>query len=202
MARYTGPKHRIARREGANILEKTSGSLARRLLVPPGVHGPKGGRMKRSEYSLQLREKQKAKRAYGLLEKQFRRYYEAASKVTGKTGESLLQSLERRLDNSLYRLSLVPSRAMGRQLVSHGHVLINGKKVSIPSYQLKLNEVITLSSKALEMPSVKKMLETAEPKIPDYFEREADAGRMIKIPSREEIPLEVNEQLIIEFYSR
>ena len=202
MARYTGPKHRLARREGANILEKTSASLARRLMVPPGVHGPKGGRMKHSEYSLQLREKQKAKRAYGLLEKQFRKYYEEAAKVAGKTGEALLQTLERRLDNSLYRLALVPSRMMGRQLVSHGHVLVNGKKVNIPSYQLKINDVITLSPKALEMPAVKKMLETAEPKIPDYFERQAAVGRLKKIPNREEIPIEVNEQLIIEFYSR
>ncbi|MCL4397799.1 30S ribosomal protein S4 [Patescibacteria group bacterium] len=202
MARYTGPKHRLARREGANILDKASGSLGRRLSVPPGVHGPKGGRSKHSEYYLQLREKQKAKRVYGLLEKQFRRYYEAAAKVPGKTGEALLQNLERRLDNSVYRLGLVPSRAMGRQLVSHGHVLINGKKVNIPSYSLKLNEVVTLSPKALEMPAVKKMLEVAEPKIPDYFEREAAAGRLVKIPGRDDIPTEVDEQLIIEFYSR
>lgn len=202
MARYTGPKHRIARREGANIFDKTSNSLSRRLSVPPGVHGPKGGRMKHSDYSLQLRAKQKAKRTYGLLEKQFRRYYKAAAGLKGKTGEALLQALEKRLDNSVYRLGFVPSRAMARQIVSHGHVLVDGKRVNIPSYSLKLNQVVTLSSKALEMPTVKKMLEVAEPKIPDYFERQAAVGRLVRVPSREEIPTEVDEQLIIEYYSR
>ncbi len=202
MARYTGPKHRLARREGVNIMDKTSASLGRRLTVPPGVHGPKGSRNKHSDYSLQLREKQKAKRTYGLLEKQFRRYYEAAAKVPGKTGEVLLQSLERRLDNTVYRLGFAPSRAMARQLVSHGHVQVDGKKVNIPSFLLKINQVVTLSSKALEIPAVKKMLEAAETKTPDYYERKAAVGRLIKIPTREEIPTEVNEQLIIEFYSR
>jgi len=202
MGRYTGPKHRLARREGVNILEKTSGSLSRRLTVPPGVHGPKGGRAKHSEYFLQLREKQKAKRAYGLLERQFRKYYEEAARVKGKTGEVLFQLLERRLDNGLYRLGLVPSRSMGRQLVAHGHVLVNGEKVSIPSYLLKVDEVVSLSAKAMEIPAVKKMLEATEAKTVDYFEKKAAAGRMTKIPSREEIPTEANEQLIIEYYSR
>lgn len=202
MGRYTGPKHRLARREGVNILEKTSGSLSRRLTVPPGAHGPKGGRNKHSEYFLQLREKQKAKRAYGLLERQFRKYYEEASRVKGKTGEALFQFLERRLDNGLYRLGLVPSRALGRQLVSHGHVLVNGQKVTIPSYLLKVDEVVSLSAKAMEIPAVKKILEVAEAKTVDYFEKKAAAGRLVRIPTREEIPTEANEQLIIEYYSR
>jgi len=202
MAKYTGPKNRLSRREGVNLQDKTSGSLARRLTVPPGVHGPKGGRGKHSEYSLQLREKQKAKRIYGLLEKQFKKYFESSSKVAGKTGEVLLQTLERRLDNSLYRLGLVPSRLMGRQLVSHGHVFIDGKKVNIPSYLLKIDQVISLSPKAVEMPAVKKLLEAEEVKVPDYFEKKAAVGRLLKIPTRDEIPTEVNEQLIIEFYSR
>ncbi|MBI3887916.1 30S ribosomal protein S4 [Candidatus Microgenomates bacterium] len=202
MARYTGPKHRLSRREGFNLQDKGSASLSRRLTVPPGVHGPKGTRSKKSDYGLQLREKQKAKRIYCLLEKQFRKYYTAAAKVPGKTGEVLLQSLEGRLDNAVFRLGFVPSRPMARQLVSHGHVMVDGKKVSIPSYALKLNQVVTLVSKAMEMPAVKKMLESADAKVPDYFERKAAAGRMIKVPSREEIPVEVNEQLIIEYYSR
>lgn len=202
MAKYNGPKHRLARREGANIIDKDSASLQRRLTVPPGVHGPKGSRAKHSDYSLQLREKQKAKRMYGLLEKQFRRYYEAAAKVPGKTGEVLLQTLERRLDNTVYRLGFAPSRAMARQLVSHGHVLVNSKVVNIPSYILKINEVVTISAKALAMPAVKKLMEAAETKVPDYYEKEAAAGRLIKIPGRDQIPTEVNEQLIIEFYSR
>jgi small subunit ribosomal protein S4 len=202
MAKYNGPKHRLSRREGANLQDKTSNSLSRRLAVPPGVHGPKGGRQKHSDYSLQLREKQKAKRIYGLLEKQFRKYFEGAAKVPGKTGEVLLQTLERRLDNAIYRIGLVPSRGMGRQLVSHGHVLVDGKKVSIPSYILKLDQVVTLTTKAMDIPAVKKMLEVAESKTPIYFERKAAAGRLIKVPLRDEIPTEVDEQLIIEYYSR
>lgn len=195
MAKYTGPKHRLARREGINIFEKEVGSLARRLTIPPGVHGPKGSRRKNSEYSLQLREKQKVKRTYGLLEKQFKRYYK-------KGGVNLFSLLERRLDNAVYRLGLVPSRLMGRQLVSHGHVLVDGRKVNLPSYSLKIDEIITFSPKALEMPVVKKMLEIAEPKVIDYYERKAAAGRLTQIPVREQIPVEANDQLIIEYYSR
>ena len=202
MAKYTGPKHRLARREGSNIIEKTSMSLSRRLNIPPGVHGPKGHGRKASEFKLQLREKQKAKVAYGLLEKQFRKYYEKAAGVRGKTGEALFQFLESRLDNVVYRLGFVPSRSLARQLVSHGHVLVNGKTTNIPSYSVKLNDLITLSPKALNIPAVKKALEVENPNILAYFERKAAAGRMVKLPSREEVPTEVNEQLIIEYYSR
>lgn len=202
MAKYTGPKHRLARREGANVLEKDSASLLRRLNVVPGMHGVKGRGGKQSDYAKQLREKQKAKRIYGLLEKQFRRYVEAAQGVRGKTGEALLQSLEKRLDNVVYRLGFVPSRLMARQLVGHGHILVDGKRVTIPSYSVKVDQVISLNSKAMEMPAVKKLLEAAETKVPAYFDRKAAAGKFIKIPSRDEIPTEVNEQLIIEYYSR
>lgn len=195
MAKYTGAKHRLARREGVNIFEKEGASLARRLTVPPGVHGPKGSRRKNSEYALQLREKQKVKRTYGLLEKQFKRYYE-------KGGINLFSLLERRLDNAVYRLGLVPSRLMGRQLVSHGHVLVNGRKVTLPSYSLRVDEIITFSPKALEMPVVQKMLEITEPKVIDYYERKAAVGRLTQIPVREQIPVEANDQLIIEYYSR
>lgn len=202
MGRYTGPKHRLARAAGSNILEKSSASLARRLNVPPGVHGPKGKR-RSSDYSLQLREKQKARKSYGLLENQFRKYYEKAAQVKGKTGEALFQILESRLDNALYRLGFAPSRNMGRQLVSHGHVLVNGKMINIPSYLLKLNDdVVTLSSKAMNVPAVQKLLEEKDKNIVSYFERKGAAGRMIKLPLREDVPTDVNEQLIIEFYSR
>ncbi len=200
MARYTGPKHRLARREGTNVLEKTSQSLARRLNVPPGMHGQKRVR-KQSEFAVQLREKQKAKRIYGLMEKQFRNYFAQALKVKGKTGEALLQRLERRLDNAVFRLGFVPSRAHARQIVSHGHVQVSGKKINIPSYLLKVDEVVTLQPKAINMPAVKKLLE-ADYQGPSYFERKAAAGRLVKIPTRDEIPTEVNEQLIIEYYSR
>lgn len=202
MARYTGPKHRLARREGANLLEKTSNSLARRLNVPPGMHGVKGRPGKISDYGKQLREKQKAKRTYGLMENQFRRYFDKATKVKGKTGEALLQLLETRLDNAVFRLGLAPSRTMARQLVSHGHVLVDSKKVTIPSYQVELGQVISLNAKAMKMPAVSKLLEAAETKVPSYWERQAAVGRLLKLPTREEIPTEVNEQLIIEYYSR
>jgi small subunit ribosomal protein S4 len=201
MAKYNGPKNRLARREGQDVSEKGSASLQRRLNVPPGVHGPKGAK-KLSDYGRQLREKQKAKRIYGLLERQFRKYFDQAIKVKGKTGEALLQSLERRLDNIVYRLGFTPSRTMARQLVSHGHVLVNGKRVNIPSYNVSLDQLITLGAKAIAMPTVKKLLDDAEGKVPSYLEKKAAAGRLIKIPSREEIPTEVNEQLIIEYYSR
>lgn len=202
MARYTGPKHRLARREGVNVLEKQSASLARRLNVVPGAHGTRQGRGKVSDYAKQLREKQKTKRIYGLLEKQFRTYVSAATKLKGKTGEALLVTLERRLDNMVYRLGLVPSRQMARQIVSHGHVMVDGTKVSIPSYQVKVGQVVSLSSRAMDMPPVKKMLEAAEMKLPDYVERQATAGRIVRLPKRDEIPTDVNEQLIIEYYSR
>ncbi len=202
MAKYNGPKHRLARREATNIFEKGSSALQRRLNVPPGVHGPKGRKGKVSDFGRELREKQKAKRSYGLLEKQFRRYFDKATKVRGKTGEALLQALERRLDNTVYRLGFTTSRTMARQLVSHGHVQVNGHKVTIPSYALKIDEVVSLSTKAMEIPAVKKLLSQEETKIPSYYERKAAAGRLIRIPVREEIPTEVNEQLIIEYYSR
>lgn len=201
MARYTGPKHRLARRENFNVLEKDSPSLARRLNIIPGSHGVKGHR-KPSEYAVQLREKQKAKKIYGLLEKQFSNYFAVATKVKGKTGEALLQLLERRLDNAIYRLGFAPSRFMARQLVSHGHVLVDGHKNTIPSYSLVTNQVISLSSRALEIPAVKKLLESEDLKVPGYFERKAAVGRLVKIPARDEIATEVNEQLIIEYYSR
>lgn len=202
MARYRGPKHRLARREGANILEKSSASLSRRMTVPPGMHGPKGKFSKSSDYGKQLREKQKAKRTYGLLENQFRKYFEQGLKVKGKTGEALLQALEMRLDNTVFRLGFAPSRAMARQLVTHGHILIDNKRVNIPSYHLKVDQVITLSGKSMKIPSVVKLLEETKANLPAFLERKGAAGRIIKQPVREEIPTDVNEQLIIEYYSR
>ncbi len=202
MARYTGPKHRQSRSEGFNVAEKTSNSLRRRLSVQPGVHGPKGRRRKPSEFATQLHEKQKAKKIYGLLETQFRNYFTMATKVRGKTGEALLQLLERRLDSAVYRLGFVPSRTMARQLVGHGHVLVDGKKVNIPSYLLGVNQVITLKPRTIEIPVIKKLLENQDSKVPEYYERKAAVGRLVRIPLRDEIPTEVNEQLIIEYYSR
>ncbi|MEK7127601.1 MAG: 30S ribosomal protein S4 [Patescibacteria group bacterium] len=190
--RYTGPKHRLARREGKNILEKTSPSLERRLNVPPGMHGAKG-RRRFSEYSVQLREKQAAKRTYGLSESQFHKYYKIAKKVKGKTGELLLQLIEIRLDNIVYRLGFARSRNMARQIVSHGHVRVDGKRVTIPSYQLKVGQVVSVAEK---------FVKETETKVPDWLEKKANSGKLNAVPAREQIPTEVNEQLIVEFYSK
>lgn len=206
MARYTGPKNRLARREGIDLGQKTVGSkthatLLRRLNVPPGMHGPKG-RTRQSSYGLQLREKQKVKRIYGLLERQFRKNFNRAKKWRGNTGEKLLEFLERRLDNVLYRLSLAPTRAAARQLVTHGHVFVDNDKVSIPSYLTTEGEVITLKSKAMEIPAVKKMLEEKSAKLPDWLNRKGPAGKVVRVPVRSDVTEDINEQLIVEYYSR
>jgi len=206
MARYTGPKNRLARREGTDLGLKTPGSkahagLLRRLNVPPGQHGPKGKR-KISDYGLQLREKQKAKRIYGVMEKQFRNYFNEALKIKGNTGVALITHLERRLDNCIYRLSLSPTRAAARQLIGHGHVLVNNKRMNIPSYQVKMEDVITLKPKALQVPSVKKLQEEKNPQIPAWLERKGVAGKIVRLPERTEAEADINEQLIVEYYSR
>lgn len=201
MARYTGPKYKLARREGINILDKSSPSLERRLRIPPGVHGHKRGK-KLSEYGMELREKQKAKRAYGILERQFKNYFDLAQKKKGETGETLLQLLETRLDNILYRLKLVPTRAMARQLIVHGHVRVNDKKVDRPSYQVKEKDIIFLSEKAIEIPVIKKLLSEKNIEVPDFLNRKGAVGQLVRVPEREEIVMPIDERLIIEYYSR
>lgn len=199
MAKYVGPKDRLSRREAFDIF--SAGAKLTRLNVPPGVHGPKGVRGS-SQYGKQLREKQKVKRLYGVLEKQFRRYVDEALKSKGNTGEALLVSLERRLDNTVYRLGLAPSRPAARQIVSHGHVLVNGKKVNIPSFSLKISDTVSLDSKASNIPEVKKALDQKDIKIPSWLERKAFVGRVSSLPKREDIIEPINEQDIVEFYSR
>lgn len=202
MARYTGPKHKIARREGVNILEKASGSLDRRLNVMPGSQARRGGRRKPSEYGLQLREKQKLKRSYGLLEKQFRNYVETAQKSKENTDEMLIQLLEGRLDNLVYRLGFANSRNMARQFVSHGHVLVDGQKVNVPSYNVKIGQKISLSKKLLKNEVLKLHIdETASTLLP-YVERKDVVGKLSKKPTRDEVPNPADYQLVIEFYSR
>lgn len=206
MGRYLGPKNKLARREGQDLGLKTPGTagharLLRRLNITPGPHGQKRKR-KPSDYSLQLREKQKAKRTYGILERQFRRYFQNALKKKGATGEALLQTLETRLDNVLYRLSLAPTRTAARQIVGHGHVKVDGKTVDISSYAVRKDQVINLSDKALKIPQITKMLEDKSPHLPSWLSRKGPVGKIIKIPSREEIETEINEPLIVEYYSR
>jgi small subunit ribosomal protein S4 len=199
MARYTGPKDRLSRREGFDLFGK--GGKLTRLTVPPGMHGPKGLRG-RSQYLKQLREKQKVKRLYGVLEKQFRRYTDQALKTRGNTGEVLLKLLERRLDNVVFRLGFAPTRPAARQLVSHRHVLINGKKVNIPSYQVKVGETISLTNAAMEIPAVKKLFTSTDSKLPTWLKRKAIVGKVDKLPKREDITEPISEQDIVEFYSR
>ncbi|OGM02809.1 30S ribosomal protein S4 [Candidatus Woesebacteria bacterium GWA1_41_8] len=199
MGRYTGPKDRLSRREGFDLFGK--GAKLTRLTVPPGIHGHKSFR-KVSQYGRQLREKQKVKRMYGLFEKQFKRYVDKASKTRGNTGEMLLSLLERRLDNVIFRLGFAPTRASARQLVSHGHVLIDGKRVNIPSYQVKSGDTMTLSKKAMEIPAIKKLLLDKEYKTPGWIERKAAAGHVVRVPKRDDIPEQVVESDIVEFYSR
>lgn len=199
MAKYVGPKDRLSRREAFDIF--SAGTKLTRLNVPPGVHGPKG-LGKSSQYGRQLREKQKVKRIYGVLEKQFGRYVDEAFKSKGNTGEALLVSLEKRLDNVVYRLGFAPSRPSARQLVSHRHVLVNGKKVNIPSFSLKVGDTISLDSKASSIPEIKKAIEQKDFKIPSWLEKKALVGRVSALPKREEINEPITEQDIVEFYSR
>lgn len=199
MARYNGPKDRLSRREGFDLFGK--GSKLTRLTVPPGVHGPKGSR-KGSQYTRQLREKQKVKRLYGLMERQFKRYIDQSLKKKGNTGEMLLNLLERRLDNVIYRLGFSPTRPAARQLVSHRHVLVDGLKVNIPSYQLSKGETVSLTKTAMEIPTIKKLIENADVKVPSWLERRAAIGRMIGQPKRDDIKEPISEQDIVEFYSR
>lgn len=200
MARYTGPKRRLSRREGIPLFAKDVKALEKKGIIPPGQHTGRG-RRRVSEYGIQLREKQKAKRLYGLLERQFRKYYEMAAKVKGSTGLSLLELLETRLDNVVYRLGFSPSRAGARQLVSHGHVLVNGKRVTIPSYRVKVEQTIALSAQIGDNTQVKKSLEVHSA-LPEWLERQATVGKVLRGPQREEMEQAINEQLIVEHYSR
>jgi small subunit ribosomal protein S4 len=200
MARYTGPKRRLSRLEGLPLFSKDIKALEKKGAVPPGQHGM-GKRRRVSEYGLQLREKQKAKRFYGILEKQFKNYVTKASKVKGATGLSLLELLETRLDNIVYRLGFSPSRAGARQLVSHGHVSVSGKKVKIPSYKVRVGETIAISDQMRDNTQVKKSLEEFET-LPEWLERKATIGKVLRTPKREEMEQAIDEQLIVEFYSR
>lgn len=207
MARYTDAKCRLCRREGVKLFLKGKRCLSpkcpieRKGAVPPGQKGTKRAR-RASEYALQLRGKQKAKRIYGVLERQFRRYFDKARKVKEQTGEALLRLLELRLDNVVYRLGLVPSRSVARQMVSHGHILVNGKRVNIPSYQVKVDETISLSPQGLKIQEVKETLAEKNAIIPLWLERKAAVGRIKRLPKREEIESDIDEKLIVEYYSR
>lgn len=201
MARYTGPKRRLSRREGVPLFTKDIKSMERKGAIPPGQHGI--GRRKRriSEYGIQLREKQKTKRIFGLLERQFKNYFDKASKVKGATGLALLELLETRLDNIVYKLGFANSRGGARQLVSHGHIRVDNKKVNIPSYKVSIGQTIALSDKLSDNTQVKKSLE-AQSSLPEWLERQATVGKVLRVPQRGEMEQGINEQLIVEYYSR
>jgi len=202
MARYTGPKHKIARKEGINIFGKESASLQRRLNVPPG--GLHGRKMKKrlSEYGQQLREKQKAKEIYGLLEKQFRNLVKTVGSKKGETGEMLISLLETRLDNIIFRLGFAKTRAMARQMVGHGQVLVNSKKINIPSYQVKLDEVVSLGGKAQKNVQVLKLLEEKDKIIVPFLKRQGLLGKLVRMPKKDDVQVPFDLQLIVEYYSR
>ncbi|HEU5158919.1 MAG TPA: 30S ribosomal protein S4 [Streptosporangiaceae bacterium] len=208
MARYTGADCKLCRREKMKLFLKGSKCEGPKCPIeirpyPPGEHGR--GRPKETEYLLQLREKQKARRIYGVLERQFRNYYVEANKTTGKTGEALLTLLERRLDNVVYRAGFAKSRDMARQLVRHGHLSVNGRKVTIPSFLVKENDIIDVRQRSLEMtPFVVARAEAGERQVPAWLEVIPDRMRILvhSLPIRQQIDTPVQEQLIVELYSR
>ncbi|MEK7517866.1 MAG: 30S ribosomal protein S4 [Patescibacteria group bacterium] len=201
MARYTGPKHKIARREGLNILEKESGSLRRRLNIPPGGLKKKI-RRRLSEYGQQLREKQKAKATYGLLEKQFGNLVKTLSKKKGETGELIISLLETRLDNVVYRLGFAKTRAMARQLVTHRHIFVNEKRVNIPSYQVRVNDIVSLSPKMQKNVQVLPLISEKDRIILPFLKKEGISGKLIRMPKKDDVQVLFDLQLIIEYYSR
>ena len=203
MARYTGPKTRISRRFGIAIFGPSK--ALERKNYGPGMHGPKGSRRKQSDYAVALAEKQKLRYQYGVLEKQFRRYFTIASTKRGVTGEILLQLLETRLDNVIFRLGFANSRSAARQMVSHGHVQVNGRKVDISSFNVRAGDAITIKDKPQSRRLAAKNLELTQiTPIPDWLTVNKDqfAGQVSRVPTREEIAPIVNEQLIVELYSR
>lgn len=202
MGKYIGPKSKIARRFGEaiygadRVLEKRN--------YPPGQHGLARKRKKVSEYGTQLTEKQKAKYTYGLLEKQFSRTYEAAARMGGITGDHLLQLLEQRLDNVVYRLGIAPTRAAARQLVSHRHICVNGNVVNIPSYTLRVGDIVSVREKSKSLEVITSSLSGSQKSRYAWLEWDnaTMSGKFIQLPEREEIPENIKEQLIVELYSK
>ncbi len=206
MARYIGPKCKLSRREGTDLFLK-SGVRALdtkcKIETPPGMHGARRGRL--SEYGVQLREKQKVRRIYGVLEKQFRNYYKEAARIKGATGENLLQLLESRLDNVVYRMGFGSTRAEARQLVSHKAITVNGQSVNIPSFQVKGGDVVAVREKSKSQDRIKTALDLAGQRA-DCGWIDVNAGKMEgtfkAVPERADLPAEINENLIVELYSK
>jgi len=208
VARYTDSVCRLCRREGLKLFLKgercyTDKCAIERRNYPPGEHGQ--GRVRFSEYAVQLREKQKIRRMYGLLESQFRRYFDMAERAQGITGETLLQLLERRLDNMVYRMGFATSRAEARQLVRHGHFTVNGRKVNIPSFLLKPGQVVAVRESSQSVARIQEALAQADRRgTPEWLEvqREAFSGRVKALPARADLTMPINEKLVVELYSK
>jgi small subunit ribosomal protein S4 len=201
MARYIGPKCKACRRARTQLCQSKRCAVDRRP-YPPGEHGR--GRVRESDYQVQLREKQKLRTMYGVLEKQFRRYYEEAARRPGITGEYLLQMLEQRLDNVVWRSGLAATRPQARQLVNHGHFRVNGKKVDIPSYQVRPGDVVSIKDRSTDLIVIQHSVDTQDRLVPDWMSVNADE-RKITIndrPRRDQIDTDINEQLIVELYSK
>ena len=201
MARYTGPKSKISRKYGEPIFGDTK--ALEKKPHPPGQHG-RGRRRKKSEYAIQLAEKQKAKYLYGILEKQFRNMFDKASRKDGVTGENLLQLLEARLDNVVYRLGIAPTRRSARQLVSHKHITVNGNLVNIPSYTLKEGDMVAVREKSKSLTAISSSVSNNNANKYKWLEWDDKSlsGKLIMYPDRESIPENINEQLIVELYSK
>ena len=201
MARYTGPKSKISRKYGEPIFGDTK--ALEKKPHPPGQHG-RGRRRKKSEYAIQLAEKQKAKYLYGILERQFRNLFSKASRKEGITGENLLQLLESRLDNLVYRLGIAPTRRSARQLVSHKHITVNGNLVNIPSYNVKEGDMVAVREKSKSLSSITESISSQSSNKFKWLEWDDKSlsGKLIMYPDRESIPENINEQLIVELYSK
>jgi len=211
MARYTGPSCKLCRREGTKLFLKGSRCNSDKCVFEkrayiPGEHGnAKGFRRRLSDYGIHLREKQKVRRIYGILEKQFRKYFKMAARKSGITGENLLQFLECRLDNIIYRMGFAPSRKSARQIVRHGHILVNGRKVNIPSFLVRSEDEISIKEKSRGMTLIQEAMEAStEVSNYEWFEVDKDQfmGKILSIPTRIQIPLDVDERLIVEYYSK
>ena len=201
MARYTGPRHKACRRARTPLCQSKKCPVDRRP-YPPGDHGR--GRIRESDYLIQLREKQKLRTMYGVLEKQFRRYYHMAARQPGVTGENLLRLLETRLDNVVWRSGLAATRPQARQLVNHGHFEVNGSKVDIPSYHVRKNDVVTIKEASKELLVVQHSVDTLGFTIPEWLDVDHTARKVVirDLPSRAQIDTAINEQLVVELYSK
>jgi small subunit ribosomal protein S4 len=201
MARYTGPRHKACRRARTPLCQSKKCPVDRRP-YPPGQHGR--GRIRESDYLIQLREKQKLRTMYGVLERQFRRYYEEAARRPGITGDNLLQLLEQRLDNVVWRSGLTATRPQARQLVNHGHFRVNGKKVDIPSYQVRPGDIVTIKDRSQNIIVVQHAVDTQDRVVPDWIQVDPGERKVVvrDHPRRDQIDTAINEQLIVELYSK